>query len=381
MGQKHIFIICGEPSGDLHAANLAKEILKIDPQVKISGVGGQLLREAGARLYCDISELAVIGLFDVLKKLPRFFSLKKMILEKIRLERPAAIILVDFSGFNLRLAKAINKQIKVIYYVSPQLWASRPGRIGSIKNSVDKMIVFFRFEEKLYREHSVDVSFVGHPLLDIVAPTMDKDRFLRNYGLVLGKTTIALLPGSRKQEIRNILPVMLKSARIIKDSLGNTQFLIAKPVHLENDIFLDCIRDAGIEAKIIEDKTYDCLSVSDFALVASGTATLETAIIGIPFFIIYKMNLLNYLLYRPQVRIPFIGIVNIIAQKKIVPEYIQFNADPREIAQAAIRLLSDREATEEIRRQLSLVKGSLGEKGAGNRAAKIVLDYLRFSKR
>lgn len=381
MGQKHIFIICGEPSGDLHAANLAKEILKIDPQVKISGVGGQLLREAGARLYCDISELAVIGLFDVLKKLPRFFSLKKMILEKIRLERPAAIILVDFSGFNLRLAKAINKQIKVIYYVSPQLWASRPGRIGSIKNSVDKMIVFFRFEEKLYREHSVDVSFVGHPLLDIVAPTMDKDRFLRNYGLVLGKTTIALLPGSRKQEIRNILPVMLKSARIIKDSLGNTQFLIAKPVHLENDIFLDCIRDAGIEAKIIEDKTYDCLSVSDFALVASGTATLETAIIGIPFFIIYKMNLLNYLLYRPQVRIPFIGIVNIIAQKKIVPEYIQFNADPREIAQAAIRLLSDREAAEEIRRQLSLVKGSLGEKGAGNRAAKIVLDYLRFSKR
>ncbi|MDD5247108.1 MAG: lipid-A-disaccharide synthase [Candidatus Omnitrophica bacterium] len=381
MGQKHIFIICGEPSGDLHAANLAKEILKIDPQVKISGVGGQLLREAGARLYCDISELAVIGLFDVLKKLPRFFSLKKMILEKIRLERPTAIILVDFSGFNLRLAKAINKQIKVIYYVSPQLWASRPGRIGSIKNSVDKMIVFFRFEEKLYREHSVDVSFVGHPLLDIVGPTMDKDRFLRNYGLALGKTTIALLPGSRKQEIRNILPVMLKSARIIKDSLGNTQFLIAKPVHLENDIFLDCIRDAGIEAKIIEDKTYDCLSVSDFALVASGTATLETAIIGIPFFIIYKMNLLNYLLYRPQVRIPFIGIVNIIAQKKIVPEYIQFNADPREIARAAIRLLSDREAAEEIRRQLSLVKGSLGEKGAGNRAAKIVLDYLRFSKR
>lgn len=381
MGQKHIFIICGEPSGDLHAANLAKEILKIDPQVKISGVGGQLLREAGARLYCDISELAVIGLFDVLKKLPRFFSLKKMILEKIFLENPAAIILVDFSGFNLRLAKAINKQIKVIYYISPQLWASRPGRIGSIKNSVDKMIVFFRFEEKLYREHSVDVSFVGHPLLDIVGPTMDKDRFLRNYGLALGKTTIALLPGSRKQEIRNILPVMLKSARIIKDSLGNTQFLIAKPVHLENDIFLACIRDAGIEAKIIEDKTYDCLSVSDFALVASGTATLETAIIGIPFFIIYKMNLLNYLLYRPQVRIPFIGIVNIIAQKKIVPEYIQFNADPREIARAAIRLLSDRDAAEEIRRQLSLVKGSLGEKGAGNRAAKIILDYLRFSKR
>ena len=199
---KHIFIICGEASGDLNAASLAKAILQISPETKISGVGGILLRQTPATIYRDIKDLSVIGLFDVLKKLPGFFSLQKLILDKIKEEKPDAIILVDFSGFNLRLAKKINKTIPVIYYVSPQVWASRPGRVKTIKKYIHKMLVLFKFEEEFYKRYGIDVTFVGHPLLDIVGPTMEEKEFLNKFGLLEAKTTITLLPGSRKQEIR-----------------------------------------------------------------------------------------------------------------------------------------------------------------------------------
>ena len=181
MAQKHILIICGEPSGDLNAANLAAALKEIDPSIKISGVGGIALRQAGAEIIYDIKGLACIGLFDVLKKLPKFFILKKLILEKINAEKPDAIILVDFSGFNLRLAKDINKTIPVIYYISPQVWASRAGRIKSIKRYIHKMLVLFKFEQEFYRRFGIDAEFVGHPLLDIVKPTTGRKEFLTEF--------------------------------------------------------------------------------------------------------------------------------------------------------------------------------------------------------
>ena len=374
-----IFIICGEPSGDLNAANLARAILHINPEIKISGVGGTLLRQTGAIIYRDIKDLSVIGLFDVLKKLPRFFSLQKLILEKIKEEKPDAIILVDFSGFNLRLARKINKTLPVIYYVSPQVWASRPGRVKTIKEYTHKMIVLFKFEEEFYKKYGVDVDFIGHPLLDIVKPTAQENEFLRKFNLSESKTTIALLPGSRKQEIENILPIMLKTSALIHQKIKDTQFVIAKSPQVDFDIYSRIISKAFIDLKIIEGRTYDCLNIADFCLVASGTATLETAIMQRPFAVIYKMNLLNYLLYRPQVKVPYIGMVNIVIGKRIVPEFIQFGANPKKISEQVLEILQNPTRIGQMKHDLTQVKSLLGEKGASNRAAQIIIDFLRKS--
>lgn len=376
---KHIFIICGEPSGDLNAANLAKAILQINPGIKISGVGGTLLRQAPALIYQDIKDLSVIGFFGALKKLPKFFALKKLILEKIKEEKPDAIILVDFSGFNLRLAKEIKKTIPTIYYISPQVWASRPGRVKTIKKYIHKMLVLFKFEEEFYKRYGIDAVFVGHPLLDIVKPVMDKKEFLNKLNLSESKTTIALLPGSRKEEIKNILPVMLEASILMHKNMANIQFVLAKSLQVDMDIYARIISGANIDLKIIEGKTYDCLNIADFCLVASGTATLETAIMQRPFVVVYKMNLPNYLLYRPQVKVPYIGMVNIVAGRKIVPEFIQFGANPKKIAEQVLKILQNPARIEQMKNGLAQVKSLLGEKGASLRAAQILLNFLGTS--
>lgn len=383
MAQKHILIICGEASGDLNASSLALAIKQLKPDVRISGVGGQFLRLSGAQIYSDIKDLAVIGLFDVLRKLPKFFELKKIILQKIKTESPDAVILVDFSGFNLRLAKeinpersrTINKAIPVIYYISPQVWASRPGRVNTIKEFVSKMIVIFKFEEEFYKKYGIDADFVGHPLLDIVKPTTAKKEFLSTLGFSESKTTIALLPGSRRQEIKNILPVMLGASILISKQI-DAQFVIVKPPQVEWDIYNGIIKRSDLKLKIVEGRTYDCLEAADFALVASGTATLETAIMQKPFCVVYKMDLLNYLLYRPQVKLPFIGMVNIVAAKKIIPEFIQFQAVPRKIADQALEIMQNPARITGMKNDLAQVKTMLGDKGASLRAAKIILNLL-----
>ncbi|MDD5568677.1 MAG: lipid-A-disaccharide synthase [Candidatus Omnitrophica bacterium] len=375
MQQKNILIICGEPSGELHAANLTLAIRKIAPEIKITGVGGALLAKAGADIIYDIKGLSVMGLFDVLKKLPRFFALKRMILDKLSSDKFDAVIFVDFSGFNLRLAKTINNRIPAIYYVSPQIWASRPGRIETIRKYIRKVIVLFEFEKNFYKKYGMNVDCVGHALLDIVNPTMAKDELLQKLNLAKEKKTIALLPGSRKQEIRKILPIMLKTAHIMNKN-NEFQFVIAKAAQADWKVYDKIIKKSGVETKFLEGKTYDALNIADFALVCSGTATLEAAIMQKPFFIIYKMNLLNYLLYRPQVKIPYIGIVNIVAGKRIVPEFIQFQAQPEKIAALALETLKNRVKLENMRIELDEVKSALGSPGAAHRAAKLVIDFL-----
>ena len=238
------------------------------------------------------------------------------------------------------------------------------------------MLVLFKFEEGFYKEYGMDVSFIGHPLLDIVKPTMEKKEFYHELKLDTSKTTIALLPGSRKQEIKNILPLMLKSALFITQGLTNTQFVIAKSSQVDWDIYNRETRSLNLDLKIIEGKTYDCLNIADFCLVASGTATLETAVMQKPFALIYKMNFLNYLLYRPQVKVPYIGMVNIVAGKKIVPEFIQFQANPKKISAAVLKILQNPLELERIKNDLAQVKSSLGEKGASSRAAQIILNFL-----
>ena len=373
---KKIFIVCGEPSGDLLAANLITAIKKLDPTIKIFGVGGTDLAKTKTEIFYHIKDLAVMGLFDVLRKLPKFVKLKQIILKKINLEKPDCLILVDFSGFNLRLAKTINKRIPTIYYVSPQIWASREKRIEYIKKFVSQMVVLFKFEEEFFHQRQIQTQYAGHPLIDIVRPTMPKQELIKNFGFSPDKKTIALLPGSRKREIKLILPLMLKAAQLINKKIPETQFVIAKTPALDAQIYIQAVRGSGLDLKIIDDRTYDCLEIADASLVCSGTATLEAAIILKPFVIVYKMNLLNYLLYAPQVKIPYIGIVNIISGKKIVPEFIQYQAKPEMIARATLELLQQPEKAKQMLEDLTLVKTSLGVPGAAERAAKLILEFI-----
>ncbi|HNX81126.1 MAG TPA: lipid-A-disaccharide synthase [Candidatus Omnitrophota bacterium] len=374
--QKKVIIVCGEPSGDVNAAHLANALYAEIPGISIMAVGGLHLRQAGVKIIHDIKDLSVIGLFDVFKKLPLFLSLKNLILETIASEKPDAIILVDFSGFNLRLAKAINKKIPVIYYTSPQIWASRTGRVQTIKRWVNMMLVFFPFEADFYKKHGFEANFVGHPLLAIVKPSLDKKTFLHNIGLDPQKTTIALLPGSRKSEITAILPVMLDAARLIQQRIPETQFVIAQATNIDEYVYEDILKKKGMNTLMEKGRAYDCINASELVLVASGTATLETAILEKPHVVIYKMNLLNYLLYRPQVKIPYIGMANIVAGKRIVPECIQFKATGRNIADTALAILQNNQTRERILQELSAMKLKLGQPGAPLRAAKIIAKFI-----
>ncbi|MCX5698566.1 MAG: lipid-A-disaccharide synthase [Candidatus Omnitrophica bacterium] len=374
---KKIFIVCGEPSGDLLAGNLINAIKNLDSNIKISGIGGTHLAKAGCEIFCDINELSVMGFFDVLKKLPKFFKLKKIILRKIDEDKPDAIILVDFSGFNLRLACAINKRIPVVYYVSPQIWASREGRISCIKKFISMMVVLFKFEEEYYRQRQIQTACVGHPLIDLVNPSSVKQDFLDTFGINPSKKIIALLPGSRKQEVKLILPLMLKAAQLVNKVIGETQFIIAKSPNLDMQIYLNKCKNLALDLKIVNGRTHDCLNIAQASLVCSGTATLEAAILQKPFVIVYKTNLFNYLLYRPQVKIPYIGMVNIVAGKKVVPEFIQFGARPKMIAKSIIELLQNPASANRMSQDLRTVKDSLGQPGAAERAAKIILEFLQ----
>lgn len=382
---KKIFISCGEPSGDLLAASLVSAIKNLNPHIKISGLGGAHLAKAGCEVFYDINELSVMGFFDVLKKLPKFFKLKKIILEKIDADKPDAVILVDFSGFNLRLAKAINpsttlaisKRIPVIYYVSPQVWASREGRINCIKKFISLMVALFKFEKEFYKRRGIQAACTGHPLIDLVKPTLEKQEFLNDFRIDPSKKIIALLPGSRKQEIKMILPLMLKAAVFISKVIPQAQFIIAKAPNLNKQIYLDECKKFNLELKIIDGLTYDCLNIAEAAMVCSGTATLEAAIMQKPFVIVYKTNVFNYLLYRPQIKIPYIGMVNIVAGRKIVPEFIQFGARPKKIAGSILKFLQDPGSSIRLSQDLLKVKNDLGESGAAARAAKIILDFLR----
>jgi len=375
MAKKQVLIICGEASGELHAAGLVRELKKLDPEIMVLAIGSDLLRNAGAEVFYDIKGLSVMGFFDVFRKLPKFLSLKKLVLAKIRAENPDAVIFVDFSGFNLRLAKEINNAVPAIYYISPQVWASRPGRIKTIKKYIRKIIVLFKFERSFYKKHGIEADWVGHPLLDIVKPTMPKEELLNNLKLAGDKVTIALFPGSRKQEVKRILPIMLKSAAFIAKTL-DAQFVVAKSLQVGWDIYNELIKSSKLDVKIVEGKPYDCMNIADFCLVCSGTATLETAIMQKPFCLVYKMGFLNYLLYRPQVKLPYIGLANIVAGKEIIKEFIQFRANPKKIADYAVRALQDPVKLQRIKDELAKIKPSLGEPKAANSAAKIILKTL-----
>src|SRR4030042_1145131 len=320
---KNILIVAGEASGDLHASRLVRAIKEIYPEVNFSGLGGEELKKEGVNLYCNIVDLAVVGFVEVLKHLKEFREIFRNLLKEVDKAKPDLAILVDYPGFNLRLAGELKKRgVPIIYYISPQVWAWGENRIKTIKKLVDRMLVLFKFEELLYRKYDVPASFVGHPLLDIVEPKSSKEELFREFGLNLNNPTFALLPGSREKEIKTLLPIMLDTAALIYQDLGaHIQFLILRSEAVKEDLFHKILVRYKLPIRLVSGRTYDGLAASNFALVASGTATLETAILGIPMVILSKVSLPTWLYLKMQIKIPYIGLVNVVKGEKFIAEF------------------------------------------------------------
>ena len=375
--EKKIIIVAGEASGDIHAANLVNAIHRLNQDIRFFGLGGTKMKEADVELFWNLTDLAVVGFIEVIKNLGKFRQIFLDLLNKVDQIKPEAVILIDYPGFNLRLAKELKKRkIKVIYYICPQVWAWGTNRIKKIKRYVDKMIAILKFEEELYYNAGIDVSFVGHPLLDIVWPTQSKEEFLKDNDLSSDNLTICLLPGSREKEIQRIFPTMLQTAKIIYEQIRHTQFMVAKSHTLAQDIFTKHMKNFNLPIKIIENNTYNCLNACDFAIVSSGTATLETAILKKPMVILYKIAFLSWLFLKNMVKIPHIGLVNVIASKKIVPEYTQYNCKAKKIAAEVLKILTNKERYAKIKSDLEEAIRLLGSPGASIRAAKIILELI-----
>ncbi|MBA7574140.1 Lipid-A-disaccharide synthase [subsurface metagenome] len=373
-------MIAGEASGDLHAAGLIKELRKINPEIEAFGIGGPKMRQSGVELNYDIDRFSIMGFSEVLRRLNFFRKMMKSMIACAERKSPHLAILVDYPGFNLRFAQKLKKRnIPILYYISPQIWAWGGGRLKKIKKLVDKILVFFPFEEKIYKDAGMDVEFIGHPILELVKPTLSQEEYKRKMDVGKNDILLGLVPGSRPQEVEKILPIMLQTSVLLEKRLRNLKVVVSLASTVNKDLLERILNEFQLEVRVEKDLTYDLLHYSDLLLVTSGTATLESAMAKTPLVILYKTSFLNWFLAKSLVRIPYIGLVNVVAGKKIVPEFIQYQAKPELISAEVFDIVGDKKRYEEIKMELNRIKQRLGEKGAYKKAAAIVTQMLRNS--
>ena len=371
-------MVAGEASGDLHGAQLMEAVRQIDPEVQFFGVGGDNLARTGMKLLYHCQALSVVGVTEVLFKLPSILKALREVRESLDREKPRLIILIDFPDFNLQVAKIGNqKGIPVLYYISPQVWAWRPKRVKLIAERVKKMVVFFPFEVPLYKAAGVDVEWVGHPLVDIVRTALPKEEAFRKFGLDPQRRTIGLLPGSRIHEVKRLLPPLLAAAGLLRKEMPDLQFVIPLAPGLSEETISLWMRNNPVPVKLIQGWTYDVMNLSELLILASGTATLEAAILRKPMIIIYKVSLLSSWVGRAMIRVKHIGLVNLVAGKGIAPELIQKDITPKRIAEEALRILRDSSLRQKMVESMREVRDRLGEPGASHRASRIVLSMLQ----
>jgi lipid-A-disaccharide synthase len=373
--QACVVIIAGEASGDLHGAKLIQAMQKKNPDLFCCGIGGPALKRAGVRILVDASELTVVGITEVFAKLPgilKAMGTAKRILNSLK---PDLLILIDFPDFNLHVAAAAKKLgIPVLYYISPQIWAWRRGRVKRISKLVDRMAVILPFEEQFYAENNVAVTFVGHPLLDKPLPSADK--VFASGGN--NQITIGLVPGSRDNEIARHLPVMLATAKILKDRLKHVNFIVSHAPSVARKQIETIIAEQPnrMDAEIISDGVENVFGRSDLVVAASGTVTLQAAIHGTPMVVIYKVSLISYLIGRAMIRVPHIGLVNLVAGRQLVPELVQSAASAANIASAVETMLADRSGLNQLKQQLFALRDVLGGGGASDKVAELALEML-----
>ena len=370
-----LLISSGEASGDLYAAELIRHLAPRAPSLEVFGLGGDRLAGQGARLLAHARDLAVVGLFEVVTHLWRIRRIFHDVLAEVDRKRPDAAVLIDYPDFNLRLARQLAARgVPVLYYVSPQVWAWRRGRLRDIQATVSRMLVIFPFEEALYREAGIPVSFVGHPLVDLVQPTMDRDAVLQGLGLDPGRPMVALLPGSRAQELAHHLPRMAAAVRLLRERRGDLQFALALAPSMDAARVAAALGDLPV--RVVSGRTHDVLSSCAAAIVASGTATVEAALLGAPMVVVYHLSPITYALGRRFVRVPHYAMVNLIAGRPVVTELIQHDFTAERTAEEVLSLIEDPARRERMRDDLGEVRSRLGAPGASARAAGIVHEAL-----
>jgi lipid-A-disaccharide synthase len=370
-------VSCGEPSGDLYAGALVKALKAREHGLDVFGLGGDRFAAAGGRLIGDYRGLAVTGLLEAVRILPDSFAMYRRLVQAARDEHPDVLVLIDFPDFNFRLMAAVKRLgVPVVYYVSPQLWAWRPGRIQTMKALVDRVLPIFPFEQELYRSEGIDVQFVGHPLVELATVRESREELTRSLDLDATRPIVALLPGSRPNELQRIVPVLAAAVPRIASSVVGTQFLVARAPNLPDSYFMP-FHGTGAAVRIVDGAADDVLSASDAVVTASGTATVQTALHGKPMVVVYRLSPVTYKLGKPLVRVSMYSMVNLVAGERVVQELIQDECTPERVAAEAVDLLTNHERVAEMKEQLAAVRERLGGAGASERAADAILEVAR----
>jgi len=374
---KLILIVAGEASADLHGSNLVRAMKNLDPGITFRGIGGKRMENAGVEILFSSSDMAVVGLTEVLSRFHLIIKAYLRLKSIIRDIRPDLLILIDYPDFNLNLARSAKRfKVPVLYYIGPQVWAWRKGRIKKIADRVDRMAVILPFEKDVYRKRGMDVDYVGHPLLDSIPRELKKGEAVKETGFKKGYPLLALLPGSRSEEITKLLPMMIKAAEILSSRYPDLRCVLPVASTISPDLVRSIIRQSSVEIRISQGDIYSTLTACDLALVASGTATLETAIMEVPMVIIYRVSPISFWIAKMIVRVPYIGLVNLVAGKKIVPELLQDKVTPANLAHEALTILESGRISKNMINKLRMVREKLGKGGASAKAARIAIEML-----
>ncbi|NVN98243.1 MAG: lipid-A-disaccharide synthase [Geobacteraceae bacterium] len=370
-------IVAGEVSGDMYGARVVEEAHRIDSTVRFFGIGGEKMRAASVETFVDSKEMAVMGLFEVLGHFGTIYRAFRLMERLLKSEKPELLILIDYPGFNIRLAKVAKKAgIKILYYITPQVWAWHTSRVKKIAHLVDHAAVIFPFEVSFFAKEGLPVTFVGHPLLEMAKASMTLAAARYEFGLDSGLRTVGLFPGSRKSEINSLLPVILESAKILQAKFSDLQFILPAAQSVDRSVVDAMILESGLKVSVVTGKSYDVMQTCDVVIAASGTVTMEIALFGVPMVIVYKANPITFAIGIRLLKVDHVGICNIVAGERVVPELLQHDAEPHKIASEISRYLDDSVYAQTVRGKLLKVRESLGEIGAPRRVAEIVYKMM-----
>mgnify|MGYP004461335889 FL=1 len=373
-----IMFSAGEASGDMHGAKLAEMMKRQDPSVELIGMGGEKMEEAGVRIVYDIKKLGFIGVGEIIRKIPFFFRLRDFLIQTMIDEKPDVLVCIDYPGFNMRLIKKAKEAgIAVVYYILPTIWAWHKSRGNTIAQYTDLAISLFPFEANMYRDMGTNVVYKGHPLVDTVHAAMSRDEAIAYFGLDAQKQTVLLMPGSRMQEVQGLLPTMLAAAEEIHQAVPQVQFLLPRASTIERSVLEQLIGERSIPIHIGESHVYDMMEVSTVAIAASGTATLETALMGLPTLLVYRVSSLTYWLSKILVHIDNIGLPNIIMGRRIMPELWQDDVTADRIADVVVPMLTDTARHDALQKAMADVRSTMGSAGAVQRIAETILEFAK----